>query len=78
MNLNHSGMYDRTPLVWAAGEGHGGVAKSLLECGNVDHNSRDQNDEGPLGGAATSGCQCVFKLLLQQEDVDPNHADRKE
>jgi len=31
VGLNRSGMYDQTPLVWAAGEGHGGVVKLLLE-----------------------------------------------
>ena len=48
MGLNRSGTYDQTPLVWAAGEGHGGVVKLLLEWWNVDPNHPDLHDEGPL------------------------------
>ena len=65
----------RTPLVWAARNGHERVVKTLLEWKNVDPNLPDEYGNGPLGWAAIFGHEGVVKLLLEREDVDPNLLD---
>ena len=66
----------RTPLAWAARNGHVGVAKILLGWGNVDPNRQDTDDRTPLGCAAIYGHEGVVKLLLEREDVKPDRPDK--
>ena len=75
-NVNQQDSGGRTPLAWAARNGHGGVVKLLLERGNVDPNCPDKNDRTPLGCTALEGHEGVVKLLLERENVDPNRPDR--
>ena len=61
----------RTPLLWAAGNGHEGVVKLLLEK-DVDVDSKDSiYGQTPLSCAAENGHEGVVKLLLDKvADVD--------
>ena len=72
--INQQDEAGRTPLVWAARNGHEGVVRLLLEQENVDPNCPDRNNTTPLGLAAVNGHEGVVKLLLECETVDPNRA----
>ena len=65
----------RTPLAWAAWNGHEGVVKTLLESKNVDPNSLDVHGGTPLANAAVYGHEGVVKLLLKRDNVNPNLPD---
>ena len=65
----------RTPLSWAAGEGHGAVVKMLLDIGNVDVESKDYSDRTPLSYAAVEGHEAVVKVLLDTGKVDVDSMD---
>jgi len=65
----------RTPLAWAAGNGHEGAVKILLDQRDVDPNRPDKHKMTPLGTAAAEGHEGVVRLLLERENVDPNHLD---
>ena len=68
-----------TPLVWAARNGHVGVAEIFLGPGGIDPNlPAGLYDRTPLGDAAAWGHEEVVKLLLERQDVDPNRLDNRE
>ena len=75
--VNQKDCAGRTPLAWAARNGHEGVVKALLEWKNVDPNRRDAYRRTSLANAALYGQEGVVKLLLEREDVDPNRGNRK-
>ena len=62
----------RTPLAWAAENGHEGVIEILLERETIDLNRPDVYGQTPLGSAAIAGYERVVKILLEREEVDPN------
>ena len=62
----------RTPLSWAAGNGHAGAVKVLLEQKDVSLDTPDNHGQTPLWWATLNGHTRVVKLLLVREDV--NHA----
>jgi ankyrin repeat protein len=59
--------YGRTPLSWAAGNGHEAVVKLLLEKG-VELETKDKSNYGqtPLSWAAGNGHEAAVKLLLEK------------
>jgi len=65
----------RTPLSWAAGEGHDEVVKLLLTCQKVNPNLTDEVGRTPLLWAAERCHFGVVQLLLGCEDVNPNVLD---
>lgn len=67
--------YHRTPLSWAAKNGHEAAAKLLLETGRVDVNSKDTFYQTPLSLAANDGHEAVVKLLLETGKVDIDGKD---
>ena len=54
--------YGRTPLLWAAGNGHEAMVR-LLVVKAVDPDSRDRNGWTPLSWAAKKGYKVVTALL---------------
>jgi ankyrin repeat protein len=56
---------NRTPLSWAAENGHEAVVKLLLEKG-ADLETRSQSGQTPLSWAARQGDEAVVKLLLEK------------
>ena len=64
--------YLRTPLLWAAKNGHEAVVKLLQETGKVDINLKNNFNQTPLSLAAENGHESVVKLLLETGKVDIN------
>jgi len=65
--------YGRTPLSWAARNGHEGIVKLLLEQKDVNPNTLDTEDSlTPLSLAAGNGHEGIVKLFLERKDVNPN------
>lgn len=66
----------RTPLLWAAGNGHEAVMKLLLARKDVSVNSEDEGSRSPLSWAAGNGHEAVVKLLLARKDIQVNSEDK--
>ena len=75
VNLDRPDNYGQTPLLQAAGNGHDGVVKLLLEREDVSPDKRDHFGQTTLSQAAKNGRDRVVKLLLKREDVSPNRPD---
>jgi len=71
-DLEASDIYGRTPLSWAAENGHETVVKLLVGTGTVDPDSKSSSGRTPLSWAAENGHETVVKLLLDTGTVDPN------
>ena len=64
----------RTPISWAAGNGHEEVVNLLLGRGDVDPDRADNAGRTPISWASENGHEAV-RLLLRQTDGDPNTLD---
>ncbi|KAL5585678.1 hypothetical protein FOVSG1_013370 [Fusarium oxysporum f. sp. vasinfectum] len=69
--------WGRTPLSYAAAQGHEAVVKLLLATDKIDADSKDIRGRTPLSFAAGRGHEAVVKLLLTDStgNVKPNLED---
>lgn len=65
----------RTPLSWAAEDGHEEAVKLLLARDDIDADSKSFANRTPLSYAADRGHQNVVQLLLSQHDVAADTRD---
>jgi len=68
--------YGRTPLSWAAGNGHEGIVKLLLGRKDVNPETPDtEYGQTPFSWAARNGHEGIVRLLLGRKDVNPETPD---
>lgn len=78
-DLNPKDGYGRTPLSWAAVNGHEAMVKLLLETGKVDVDHRaDFDGRTPLFLAAKNGHDAIVQMLLETGRVDINTVEALE
>ena len=75
VNLDSSSESGRTPLSWAAENGHEGIVRLLLELEAVSFDSSSKSGRTPLSLAAENGHEGVVRLLLGQKDVNPDSSN---
>ena len=67
--------YGRTPLSWAARNGHEEVVKKLLAKDGVNVDSKSKFGQTPLSWAAENGHEAVVKQELAKRGVDVESED---
>jgi len=74
-DINGGDFSGRTPLAWAAHNGHAGMVKTLLEWEEVNPDKADNDGRTPLSFTATGGHEGVTKILLGRGEVNPDKPD---
>ena len=74
--INEEDFLGRTPLAWAAHNGHEAAVKVLLGWEDIDSDKPDSDGRTPLSFAAQGGHEGVVKVLLGREEVNPDKPDR--
>ncbi|OBT64232.1 hypothetical protein VE03_06864 [Pseudogymnoascus sp. 23342-1-I1] len=77
MAANSTDRYGRTPLAFAASEGHTAIMRLLVERDDVDLDSKDIYGRTPLSSAALEGREAAVKLLLGLDGVGINTKDKR-
>ena len=84
-DVNATGSFGTTALVWATKRGHDAIVKVLLGQEGVDPNIVDHSGRTPLSWAAgpwlwprgtSEGRERVVKMLLERNDVNPDSPDK--
>ena len=78
VNLNSRDYLKRTPISWAAANGHTEVIVILLENGGLNPDLKDIFGRTPLSYAAGNGHHAVVALLLARHDVELDARDNLE
>lgn len=76
MDIDPKDATGKTPLTWAAINGHFAIIELLLNSGRVNINSRDRNGRTPLSWAAESGFEASVKAILEIGQVDINSRNK--
>jgi ankyrin repeat protein len=71
VNVNAKDSNCRTPLWWAAGNGHLEVTNLLIQQKGVDLCSEDSSGRTPLSWAAENGHLEIFELLKAKLSSNP-------
>ena len=75
-NPDRSSYCGRTPLSWAAENGHEGIVRLLLGQKRVNPGTPDtKHGRTPLSWAAGNGHEGIVKLLLGRQDVNADTSD---
>ena len=72
---NSQDIFGRTPLSWAAVEGHASIVRLLLSRGDIVADSRDTYGRTPLCYAAYEGHEAIVRLLSSQDRVQVDSRD---
>jgi len=65
----------RTPLLWAAENGHEGVVEMLLERNDVHTTTPDKQNQTSLSLALYNGHHEVVRILAERDNVYSNAVD---
>jgi ankyrin repeat protein len=76
-NLNCADGKDRSPLSYAAEEGHTDMVKMLLGQESIDVNMTGEDGKAAISWAATNGHEDIVRLLLAADNIDKVPRDKR-